>query len=229
MHINKENKPTEIFDRTYSRRCPHCHHTSNITAISIPRYEFLERFHPDKLGLVFRCDRCNEPLFAAFPITSYDLSNHRIVYDDSSPSFVEFALEPFEYDYLPESVATDFREATTCYAVGAFSAFAAMCRRTIQSMAANLGAKGKDKVADQLKSLRALEAIDDSEFEACYQIIVGGHDGAHPYLPAVSADRAGVLMDLMKDVLNEVYVRKARIQESARMRRQQISGSDESA
>ncbi len=73
-----------------------------------------------------------------------------------------------------------------------------------------------------------LEAIDDSEFEACYQIIVGGHDGAHPYLPSVSAERAGVLLDLMKDVLNEVYVRKARIQESVRMRRQQISGNDES-
>ena len=82
MHIPKDNNPTNIFDKHYSLKCPHCGSFSNITAISIPRYEFLARFLPVKVGIAYRCDACSFPIFLRFVVTNYELNNHKIHLDE---------------------------------------------------------------------------------------------------------------------------------------------------
>jgi hypothetical protein len=132
-------------------------------------------------------------------------------------------IETFELKYLPPQVAEDFAEALICYSNSALNAFAAMARRTVQSMSADLGAKGKDKVLQQLRDLKDVAQIDDETFEILSQVIIAGHDGAHPYLPKLTPERAGVLLELMKDVLRQVYVRKAKIQEAIELRKRSIT------
>jgi hypothetical protein len=61
--------------------------------------------------------------------------------------------------------------------------------------------------------------IDDETYELLKQIIVHGHDGAHPHLPALSVERAAVLLELMKDVLYQLYVRRAKLQEAMAARK----------
>jgi hypothetical protein len=131
--------------------------------------------------------------------------------------------ETFDYDYLPKEVADDFREALSCYSSSCFNAFAAMCRRTVQSMSANLGAHGKDKVLQQLKDLKDMAHVDNETFEQLKQIVVAGHDGAHPHLPKLNPDRAGILLELMKDVLYQLYVRKEKIKKAMELRSQTIN------
>jgi hypothetical protein len=222
MNIVHDNNPVSVFDKHYSLKCPHCGSFSNITAISIPRYEFLARFHPTKVGIVYRCDACNFPVFLRFHIEKYDLANHKIQID-SKYEVVEIAHESFEFAYLPNTVADEFREALICYSNACYNAFAAMCRRCIQSAFEELGAKGKDKVLEQLKEIKDTANLDAETFDMLQQIIISGHDGAHPHLPKLSPERATILLELMKDVLYQLFVRKAKIQEAIDLRKKDIS------
>lgn len=215
--IPKDNNPTVIFDRHYQIRCPQCGVHSNVTCISPPRYEFLERFHPEWVAVGYRCDACNQPVHLKLHVDSYDTGNHRIWLGDGITQ-VERAQETFDFKYLPPEVEQDFRETLTCYSAGCFNAFAAMCRRCVQSSSSNLGAKGKDKVLAQLQDLKDTAQIDDETFGLLKQIVIDGHDGSHPHLPALSAERAAVLLELMKDVLYQLYVRRGKLQEAMALR-----------
>ena len=222
MQVWSDNNPKYVFERHFALRCPHCGIQSNLSAVSIPRYEYLTRFRPSEVGIAYRCDACNSPVFLRFAVSSYE-DSHVLI----SPEYreVERPQETFEYHYLPDDVASDFREALTSYSNGCLNAFAAMCRRCVQSTSANLGAEGKDKVLNQLRDLKDMAAIDDETFEILNQIIIAGHDGAHPYLPTLSEKRAGILLELMKDVLYQLFVRAAKIREAMESRKEDIEQS----
>ncbi len=66
MNIYQNNNVLEIFDKHFSLKCPHCDAYSNITAVSIPQHEIVKRFKLIKVGIVYRCDACNEPIFLKF-------------------------------------------------------------------------------------------------------------------------------------------------------------------
>lgn len=222
MVINRDNNPQQVFDQHYAMKCPHCGIHSNLSAVSIPRYEYLDRFSPNKVGIVYRCDSCNLPVFLRFNVQNYDTGNYRIALGNEYEE-VERAQETFEYQYLPAPVAEDFREALISYSYLCYSAFAAMCRRCIQSVFIELGAEGKDRVLNQLKDVQKTAALDEETFNRLKQIIISGHDGAHPHLPRLSAERAGVLLELMKDILYQLFVRKAKIQEAIEFRKQAVA------
>lgn len=89
-------------------------------------------------------------------------------------------------------------------------------------MSSELGAEGKSKVEKQISELKEMEIIDEPTFEELKTIIISGHDGSHPYLPVVSSERATVLLQIMKDVLYEVFVRKAKLEEANTLRKAAI-------
>lgn len=226
MLIRQNNDPQSVFDRHFALKCPHCATQSNISAISIPRYELLDRFRPEVVGLAYRCDSCNAPIFLRFRVERYDVGNHRI---DISEEFdeVERPQETFDFEHLPDSVGADFSEALSCFSQSSCNAFAAMCRRTVQSVATDLGAAGKDKVLGQLRDLKEMAQIDDETFDLLKQIVIDGHDGAHPHLPSLNPERAVVLLELMKDVLYQLYVRKGKLQKAMALRREAIDAATE--
>jgi hypothetical protein len=135
---------------------------------------------------------------------------------------VNAAVEPFEMQYLSGAVSDDFSEALTCYSHSCWNAFASMCRRCIQSVSASLGAEGSSKVQAQIKELQAMGVADEETFEQLHQIMLSGHDGAHPHLPPLSPARAAVLMQLMKNVLYQLFLRPAKIREASALRRDAI-------
>jgi Domain of unknown function (DUF4145) len=221
MQIRNDNNPQDVIDRHFTVKCPHCQVKSNLTAVAIPRYELLQRFRPRTVGIAYRCDSCNEPVFLRVPIIKIPSMGHPI---DLGISFeeVERAEESFELQYLPGEVAADFEEALKSYSSSCFNAFAAMCRRTIQTASMELGADGTTKVQNQLNDLRAMGVIDDETFLQLREIMLAGHDGTHPHLPKLSPERANVLLELMKDVLYQLFVRQAKIRESTELRQKTI-------
>jgi hypothetical protein len=221
MEIRPDNSAPLIYDYPFSLKCPHCGVVSNISALALPDYNYGMRFQPQVVGLAYFCNNCKFPVFLRFK-AHYDPGNGRISLNRKSMEEVERSQETFEYQYLPDLVATDFREALTCYSHTCYQAFAAMCRRTAQSAFEQLGAAGKDRVMDQLKEIRETAHLDDETFEILKQIVVQGHDGAPPHLPRLDAQRAGVLLELMKDVLYQLFVRQAKIQEAIALRQQAI-------
>lgn len=228
MRIWSDNDPTDIVDYHFSMVCPHCGVHSNLTAVSIPRYELITRFQLTTVGIGYRCDNCNEPVFLRFPSLMYSglpQSAQGKMYIWIYPEYeiVERPSENFEMQYLPEAVANDFKEALACYSNACYNAFAAMCRRCIQSSFTHLGATAKDSVKRQLDEVRKAAEIDDETYQILDAIILSGHDGAHPNLPELSEDRAVVLLELMKDVLYQLFVRKAKLQEVQNLRKQAIA------
>ena len=81
-----------------------------------------------------------------------------------------------------------------------------------------LGSEGSTKVQQQLEDLRKMGVVKEEAFKQLKAIILAGHDGAHPHLPKVSAERAAVLLELAKDALYQLFVRKAKIEESVLLR-----------
>ena len=55
---------------------------------------------------------------------------------------IERSAESFELQHLPQEVASDFKEALTCYSNSCGNASAAMTRRALQSVATHLGSEG---------------------------------------------------------------------------------------
>lgn len=216
FQIPSNNDPQNILDSDLTLRCPHCNVHAGMTAISIPRYELVHRFRLNQVGVVFRCDACNKPVFLQFAV---ELNNPLRLSEDYKQ--IQGALEHFEHKYLPPEVAEDFKEALVCYASSSYNAFAAMCRRCLQSVATDLGADGSTKIEAQLKDLREMGIADDETFGQLKQIMLAGHDGAHPHLPKLSQDRAGILLQLMKDVLYQLYVRPGKVREAAELRAQE--------
>ncbi len=100
-----------------------------------------------------------------------------------------------------------------------------MTRRTIQSAANEIGAKGKSKVQNQIKEMKNMAEIDDETYEILNQIIIDGHDGAHPHLPNLSAERAEILLELLKDVMYQLFVRKGKLKKAVELRKDQITSN----
>ncbi len=96
MLVDSGNNPNEIFENHFSLRCPHCGENSNMSAVSIPRYEYLVRFKPRRVGVCYRCDGCNEPVFLRFDKLTYDVGNSRIIIP---PEFQEVERPSVSYEF----------------------------------------------------------------------------------------------------------------------------------
>lgn len=196
--------------------CPHCEVVSHVTPIAVPTFDELVSHRPRHVGTVYRCDSCNAPIFLRFPVKMY--GNNRI---ELGAQFIEVErpAEKFSYTYLPEDVETLFREALSCYSQGCYNAFASMCRRAMQAAFVDLGEAGKLRLFDQLNDVRVMAEIDGPTFIDIKRVIFGSDNDPHPSLPVFDDQQSGVLLEVTKDLLYQVYVRKGRLQQAVMMRR----------
>jgi len=203
-------------DRGLALLCPHCNVLAHITPVSVPDFNQVQLHKPSHVGIVYRCEACNAPIFLKFPVKLY--AGSRI---ELSPSFVELERprEKFSFSHLPEEAETLFKEALACFSSGCFIAFAAMCRRTAQSVFSELGENGKLSLFDQLNDVRRMAEIDDRTFSIVKQVIFGNDSDPRPNLPTPDNYQAGVLLEVMKDLLYQAYVRRGRLQQAMMVRR----------
>ena len=94
-----------------------------------------------------------------------------------------------------------------------------MCRRVAQRTFADLGADGKLELYDELANVRRLAEIDDDTYEVVRKILFDFDEPGRGNLPAVDAFRAGVLLEVLKDLLYQAYVRRGRLQQAMMVRR----------
>jgi hypothetical protein len=202
--------------RGLALNCPHCQVLAHITPVSVPNFDELQLHKPSHAGIVYRCESCNAPIFLKFQVKLYGGSRVEL-----SPSFVELERprERFSFTHLPEDTEALFKEALACYSSACYTAFAAMCRRTAQSVFDDLGENGKLQLFDELAQVRRMAEIDEATFLAVKKVIFGGDDEPRPNLPALDASQAGVLLEVMKDLLYEAYVRRGKLQQAMMVRR----------
>jgi hypothetical protein len=216
VYVDANSRLHHDQERSLALNCPHCQVFSHITPVSVPQYSELVASRPSQVGVVYRCDSCNAPVFLKFPVKMYAANRVEL-----ANNFVELerAREKFSFTYLPEESDKLFREALACYSAGLFGAFAAMCRRTAQTVFHDLGENGRLRIFDQIAEARDMAEIDPETFSAIKKVIFGSDAESYPSLPELGPDEAAILLEMVKDILYQAYVRRGKLQQATMVRR----------
>ena len=207
----------------FALTCPHCDVLSHLTPVSVPNYNQLVAFKPNHVGIVYRCDSCNVPLFMKYAVKMHAGSRIELSSDYQE---MERPREKFSFMHLPEETERLFREALECFSSGCYNAFGSMCRRTAQSVFADQGDNGKLKMFDQLVEVRELAALDHDTYNIIRKVVFSTDAEPRPNIPELSAMTAGLLLEVLKDLLYQSYVRRGQLQQAMTLRR--YAGEDSS-
>lgn len=216
IYIDSNSRLHHDQEASFALVCPHCQVFSHLTAVSIPQFPQLVAYKPSHIGLVYRCDSCSAPVFLKFPVKIYAGNRVELA---ANYSELERPREKFTFTYLPEEAEALFKEALGCYAQGHFNAFASMCRRTAQAVFRDLGEAGKLKVFDQLAEVREMAELDQDTFGLLKKILFDTDADSYPSFPALSVEHAGILLEVMKDLLYQAYIRRGKMQQAMMVRR----------
>ena len=216
VYIDSTSHLVHEHERALAVSCPHCEVTAHITPSAVPDFADLQAHKPATIGVVYRCDACHSPVFVRYAVRSYRPNRVEL-----APQFVEVERprEKFTFTHLPEEVELLFREALNCFSNGAYNAFASMCRRTAQAAFADLGEAGKLRLFDELNDVREMAEIEIRTFIVIQNVIFGTQADSRSDPPLLDATSASVVLEVMKDLLYEAYVRKGRLQQALMVRR----------
>jgi hypothetical protein len=215
IHIDVHDQ-LQVEHQGIALTCPHCQTLTHLSPVATPRFEELTRHRTKHVGLVFRCDACGEPIFLKFLVKSYGAASVEL---SGNYQEIERAREIFPLTYLPAEAESLFKEALSCYASGCFNAFGSMSRRTAQSLFRELGERGKLALFDTLQEIRELASLDEETFGVVRGVLFGSDADPWPHQPVLTAEQAGVLLEVMRDLLYQTFVRKARLLQALTFRK----------
>lgn len=211
------DKDREIEDRIEERiglECPYCGVYAHMRPQSVPDATSLLRDKPKHVGLVYQCDACQAPVFLRFTVREY--KDNRV---ELLRNFVELERpkERFAFSYLPKHTEVLFREALNCYSSNSFNAFASMCRRAGISAYNALGEGGKLRAFEEVLVAQDIAGIDDDTFAPIKSVLFGS--GQNEDLPLLNRAQAGILLEIMKDMFYQCFVRHGKLTRALKVRR----------
>jgi len=193
--------------------CPYCDVYAHMSPQSVPDATSLLRDKPKHVGLVYQCDACHAPVFLRFTVREY--SNNRV---ELLRNFVELERpkERFAFSYLPKHTEIMFREALACFSNNNFNAFASMCRRAARSSFEALGEGGKLRAFEEVMAAQGIAGIDDETFGPIKAVLFA--TGQQEDLPLLSRAEAGILLEVMKDMFYQCFVRHGKLTRAIKVR-----------
>lgn len=210
IYVNKSKGFTQT--EPLARECPHCGSHAQLLPVAAPSFEVLAQSKPKHAGIVFHCAACNEPRFLRAAVRAIGADTIEL-----APNLVEVerTRERFQYTHLPDGIEQLLRETLDCYSLGAHQAFATMCRRTTRTAVRTLDAAAQGRWQDSASDvLRACE-VDAVTTHTVESVLFG--DEAEP--PTITPDEAAVLVEVLKDLFYQSYVRTAKLRAAMRVRR----------
>ena len=201
-------------DEQLGLECPYCGVYSHVSPQSTPDVDRLLKDKPKKVGLVFQCDACHAPIFLRFAIKEFRPDGVELF-----RNFVELdrPKEKFAFSYLPNETEVLFREALACYSTNSFNAFASMCRRSAISAFKAMGEDGKLRAFDEVMTAKRIAKLDDDSFSPIKRILFETVDEVD--LPVLNRAQAGVLLEVLKDMFYQCFVREAKLSRAIKVRR----------
>lgn len=201
--------------------CPHCGNSVHFSVMACPGFARLQATRPERVGVVLQCDACQAPVFLRYRVRAWHPQRIDL---HPQPEHLERAPEHFSHACLPERVAQVFRETLACYSAGLHQAFALMSRATLQAVLDDLGERSRLRLFDQVAEVRTLAGIDDATFDVIRRVLFEGEAPRGQPLPPLGNLQAAVLVETLKDLLYQCYVRRTRLQQALRLR--QFPGSE---
>lgn len=210
IYVKKDNTFEQA--EPLARECPHCGAHAQLIPIATPSFEAISSARPRHVGIAFRCAACNEPRFGRVAVRAIDTVRVEL---SSNVVEIERSQQRFPYSYLPPAVERIFREALQCYSADCHNAFASMCRRTVQTAGADLGANARLQWFELYKEVVEIGNVDEATAQVL-ETVLFGTDGP---MPEIGADSAAVLVEMIKDMAYQCYVRTAKLRAAMKMRR----------
>ncbi|RLA28108.1 MAG: hypothetical protein DRQ63_04310 [Gammaproteobacteria bacterium] len=200
-------------DEQFGLECPYCGVYSHMTLQSVPEFENLHAVRPKHIGVVYQCDACSAPVFLRFAVK--EITDNTV---ELYRNFIELERpkERFAFSYLPKHVEIMFREALSCYSNNNFNAFASMCRRAAASSFTALGENGKLRAFDEVMVAQGIAEIDDDSFDPIKQVIFDA--GEEEDIPLLNRAQAGVLLEVLKDMFYQCFVRRGKLTRAIKVR-----------
>ena len=208
-------------DEELGLECPYCSVYAHLTPQSIPDVTELLKNKPKHIGLVYECDACHAPVFLRFAVKEYS-ENAAELYQN----FIELERpkERFPFSYLPKHTEVLFREALSCYSNNNFNAFASMCRRSARSAFIELGDGGKLRAFDDAIVAQHIAEIDDDSFEPIKAVLFD--TGDEETLPTLNRMQSGVLLEVLKDMFYQSFVRRGKLTRAIKVRKLFVQGAN---
>lgn len=211
MRIREHHSLQQLLDEALTRRCPHCDVFAHMGLQSAPSWQSLITQRPSRLGIVAVCPACSIPVF---------FSSDPLRYDED---FIEFEgnlhpvmrpRERMELHLLPASLRDLVDEALGCIADDHRQAFALLANRIATLTAADIGGNGKLALFNAVTDAAEMAQIDKPVLRLCRHILFDLDENDD--VPALNANQASILLALLKDFLNQTYVRSGHLQKAAR-------------
>ena len=201
-------------DEQFGLECPYCGVYAHMTAESVPEFESVQHSRPKHVGIVYQCDACRAPVFLRFAVK--EIRENEV---ELYRNFIELERpkERFQFSYLPKPTEVLFREALSCYSNGNFNAFASMCRRAATTSFSAMGESGKLRAFDEVMVAQDIAEIDDDTFEPIKKIIFD--TGEEEDLPLLNRTQAGILLEVLKDMFYQCFVRRGKLTRAIKVRR----------
>jgi len=201
-------------DEQFGLECPYCGIYAHMTPQSVPDFENLSKLRPKHIGIVYQCDSCSAPIFLRFAAKQY---GENVI--ELNRNFVELERpkERFSFSYLPKDVEILFREALSCYSNNNFNAFASMCRRAAKNSFSAMGENGKLRAFDEVMAAQDIADLDDDSFEPIKKIIFENSEEEN--IPILNHAQAGVLLEILKDMFYQCFVRRGKLTRAIKVRR----------
>lgn len=119
------------------------------------------------------------------------------------------------FEHLPAHIAEIFGEALECYRHGLWRAFMAMARETAVAIARDLGEGQRLRLYDLVGEVQHIGNIDEGAFRVIRAVVLDRDDPGR-----LRCDRwiAAVLLETLKDLLTQIYIRPARLRQALRVR-----------
>jgi len=211
--IERDKGLRDQADEQFGLECPYCGVYSHMTLQSVPEFENLHEVRPKHIGVVYQCDACSAPVFLRFGVK--EITDNTV---ELYRNFIELERpkERFAFSYLPKHVEIMFREALSCYSNNNFNAFASMCRRAAASSFSALGENGKLRAFDEVMVAQGIAEIDDDSFDPIKRVIFEA--GEEEDIPLLNRAQAGVLLEVLKDMFYQCFVRRGKLTRAIKVR-----------
>lgn len=212
--LNKDQGIKGELEDRIGLECPYCGVYAHMAPQSFPDAAAILRDKPKHVGLVFQCDSCHAPVFLRFAVREYTDSRIELYRNFME---LERPKERFAFSYLPKPTEVLFREALSCYSANNFNAFASMCRRAAKSAFDALGEGGKLRAFEECMVAQSIAGIDDDTFAPIKTVLFS--TGQYEELPLLNRAQAGILLEVLKDMFYQCFVRHGKLSRAIKVRR----------
>lgn len=162
----------------------------------------------------FECTECHTMSIGRMPTMTGSYSSAAGEAIRTQPveiTWIPRAAEIVTFEDVPPLIGETATEAHGCHSIGAYRGATILARAAIEATAKHQEASGKN-LFERIGSLAKAGVITSHTAEAAHEIRDSGNDAAHyNVVLSVSEEESSLVLELMEQVLREVYQQPARL------------------